>query len=151
MSRWVGDLVAILLSSLHEALQPLAKRRAQKRVRALTDCTRFKQQIFRRTIDMLREQGGLPSVDGEWLTLHVARQVVEQLIDLAREHWSCGKRVRPSTWEWTGFWLKENERDDIVADAVQGYLAAERPISGPSYQRWDEAGPKAWFWNTAAC
>ena len=83
---------------------------------------------------MLRKQGGLPSVDGEWLTLHVAREVVEQLIDMAREHWWRGRQVRRSTWEWTGFWLWGNERQDIVANAVQGYLAAESPISGPSYQ-----------------
>ena len=91
--------MAILLSSLHEALQPLANMRVEKRVRTLTDRARFKRRIFRRTIDMLREQGGLPCVDGEWLTLHVARQVVEQLIDMAREHWWRGRRVRPSTWQ----------------------------------------------------
>ena len=82
---------------------------------------------------MLRKQGGLPSVDGEWLELRVAVEVVEQLIDMARDHWQGDKRIKSSTLDWKGFWLWEDERQGIVADAVKGYLAAESPISTP---RW---------------
>ena len=73
-------------------------------------------------------------MDGEWLTLHVARDVVEQLIDMARDHWQGEKRIKSSTLDWKGFWLQENERKDIVESAVKGYLAAQSPMHGTVYQ-----------------